>query len=93
MKTKYFFSMSAGLVGLLAIVGIRLQEQDRFSDVALANIEALASGEDSSGSLCYQSISSVQDDPMNPEWITVPYCENPGCGEIRCARAWDDSNC
>ena len=46
-------------MGIAAAVGVSLQNRAQLSDVALANIEALASGEASIGSVGHETLCNV----------------------------------
>ncbi len=46
MKKKVVLLCAVAAMGIAAAVGVSLQNRAQLSDVALANIEALASGED-----------------------------------------------
>lgn len=92
MKKKLIGSCAVVVLGVLAVAGVHLQDKERLSDVALANIEALANGEATPGSQCFHSFTSQQEDPMRPVWVSVPYC-GEDCRLIRCAYAWDEGEC
>lgn len=56
MKKKLFFALMLSVVMAGAWFVVENQTQPKLSDVALANIEALASGEGGSSAPCYTSL-------------------------------------
>ena len=92
MKKRTLVIVFAAIASLIFSVNFGLQNKERLSDVALANIEALASGENNTGKHCFNSFTSRQADPDKPYWMWVPYC-GEDCHDIRCAAAWEEGEC
>ena len=89
MKKKVTLLCAVAAMGIAAAVGVSLQNRAQLSDVALANIEAIAAGEGGDEGLpilCYPSV-----EPGNPGSLVVfcgtcstipgykPSCFEPGC--------------
>ena len=89
MKKKVTLLCAVAAMGIAAAAGVSLQNRAQLSDVALANIEAIAAGEGGDEGLpilCYPSV-----EPGNPGSLVVfcgtcstipgykPSCFEPGC--------------
>ena len=79
MKKKFFVCLvsSATVMTLLCLLGTN--EGEKSSDLSLANVEALAAGENSGGKNCYNTITSK-------DGAKVRYC--PTCSFIDGTDPW-----
>ena len=89
MKTKL---LNIGLVIVIAIVAVinvfNSQKSEVLSDVAMANVEALASGEGQPGSVCYAGYSSC----LFWNCIHLFICEI-GCPTKKVDKVYNESTC
>ena len=80
-------------MGIAAVAGVSLQNRAQLSDVALANIEALASGEASIGSVGHETLCNVGGINMGGVIIggcsaTIVWCDGQGegCTPVACPK-------
>ena len=93
MKKKVTLLCAVAAMGIAAAVGVSLQNRAQLSDVALANIEALASGEASIGSVGHETLCNVGGINMGGVIIggcsaTIVWCDGQGegCTPVACPK-------
>lgn len=93
MKKKVTLLCAVAAMGIAAVAGVSLQNRAQLSDVALANIEALASGEASIGSVGHETLCNVGGINMGGVIIggcsaTIVWCDGQGegCTPVACPK-------
>lgn len=89
MKKKCLIACSIAALGILTGIGIKIQAQEKFSDITLSNAEAIASGESEKKGPGVPGICGERWDDYDticdtPVLTCQDYLEYTHCQDIEC---------